>query len=211
MFSSLVAWLAQGAAAFRQRLVGSSVFVAYAGAVARVAELSARVRPLVFVLRAGCIGAGAYWFTLGGPLARAGFAARRCGSTTPSPRPSSSPRSRMRSPCAECSTRTPAGRRTAPGRGSPLGLRLRSPPAALGPDRHDGEPGGALASCAERPAAERIGVRLDVRPGELPAPPAHPALVDCAPAGPGAPVALPGRHSHVQPAGISAPKRYRSR
>ena len=73
MFSSLVAWLAQGAAALRQRLVRSSVFVAYAGALARVAELSARVRPLVFVLRAGCIGAGAYWFTLGGPLARAGF------------------------------------------------------------------------------------------------------------------------------------------
>ena len=73
MFSSLVAWFAQGAAAFRQRLVGSSVFVAYAGAVARVAELSARARALVFVLRAGCIGAGAYWFTLGGPLARAGF------------------------------------------------------------------------------------------------------------------------------------------
>ena len=73
MFSSLVAWLAQGTAALRQRLVRSSVFVAYAGAVARVAELSARVRPLVFVLRAGCIGAGAYWFTFGGPLARAGF------------------------------------------------------------------------------------------------------------------------------------------
>ena len=49
------------------------MFVAYAGAVARVAEWSARARPLVFVLRAGCIGAGAYWFALEGPLARTGF------------------------------------------------------------------------------------------------------------------------------------------
>ena len=107
--------------------------------------------------------------------------------------------------------RPPDGRRTALRRGSPLGIRLRSPPAAPGPDRHDGEPGGALASCAQRPAAERIGVRLDVRPGELPAPPANAALEDTAPAGPGAPVALPRRHSRVQLAGISAPSRYRSR
>ena len=107
--------------------------------------------------------------------------------------------------------RPPAGRRTAPRRGSPLGIRLRSPPAAPGPDRHDGEPGGALASGAQRPAAERIGVRLDVRPGELPGPSTHAALEDTTPAGPGAPVALPGRHSRVQLAGISAPSRYRSR
>ena len=120
-------------------------------------------------------------------------------------------RSGLRTGPAPDPLRPPGGRRTAPGRGSPLGIRLRHPPAAPGPDLHDGEPRGALASGGERPAAERIGVRLDVRPGELPAPPAHAALEDTAPAGPGAPVALPGRHSRVQLSGISAPRRYRSR
>ena len=70
--------------------------------------------------------------------------------------------------------------------------------------------GSARLRCAA-PPAERIGMRLDVRPGELPAPPANAALEHAAPAGPGAPVALPGRHSRVQLAGISAPSRYRSR
>ena len=107
--------------------------------------------------------------------------------------------------------RPPAERRTAPRRGSPFGILLGRPSATPGPDRHDGEPRGALASGAQRPPAERIGMRLDVRPGELPGSAAHAALEHAPPAGPGAPVALPGRHSRVQLSGISAPRRYRSR
>ena len=104
------------------------------------------------------------------------------------------------------------GRRTAPRRGSPLGVRLGRSPASAGPDRRDAEPRGALTSGAERAAAERVGVRLDSRPGQLPGPAAHAALEHAAPAGSGAPVALAGRgHRCDQVAGISAPRRYRSR
>ena len=59
--------------------------------------------------------------------------------------------------------------------------------------------------------AERIGVGLGRRPGELPGSAANPTVEHTPPARPGAPVALPGRHSCVQLSGISAPRRYRSR
>ena len=68
-----------------------------------------------------------------------------------------------------------------------------------------GGAGPIRAGKAKDSPAERIGMRLDVRPGEFPA---HAALEDTAPAGPGAPVALPKRgHSRDQVAGISAPRR----
>ena len=119
----------------------------------------------------------------------------RCGAAPPGPR------------------RPPCGRRSAPRRWSSIGLRRWDTPAAAGPDGRcalRGAGPGRVGKAKGSPA-ERIGVRLDVRPGELPTPPANAPLEHTAPAGPGAPVALARRHSRVQFAGISAPRRYRSR
>ena len=108
--------------------------------------------------------------------------------------------------------RPPCGRRSAPRRWSSIELRRWDTPAAA-PDGGCGLRGAGpvRAGQAKDSPAERIGMRLDVRPGELPGPPAHVALEHAPPAGPGAPVALPRRHSRVQLDGISAPRRYRSR
>ena len=126
-------------------------------------------------------------------------------------------RSRRRSRCGAAPPgprRPPCGRRSAPRRWSSIGLRRWDTPAAAGPDGRCGLRGAGpgRAGKAKDSPAERVGVGLDGRPGELPGSAAHAALEHAPPAGPGAPVALPGRgHSRVQLAGISAPRRYRSR
>ena len=125
-------------------------------------------------------------------------------------------RSRRRSRCGAAPPgprRPPCGRRSAPRRWSSIGLRRWDTPAAAGPDGRCGLRGAGpgRAGKAKDSPAERVGVGLDGRPGELPGSAAHAALEHAPPAGPGAPVALPGRHSRVQLSGISAPRRYRSR
>ena len=84
------------------------------------------------------------------------------------------------------------------------------PPAPTGPEGRralrlarvvrTGEPECALA--------ERVGVGLHVRAGQLSASAAHTALEDAASTGTGAPVALAwGSHSNAQLAGIGCPSR----
>ena len=109
--------------------------------------------------------------------------------------------------------RAPGGCRSAPRRWSSVGRSRWDPPAPAGPDGGCASRGPCPVRDGEAKGfpAERIGMRLDVRPGELPAPPAHATLGHPTPAGPGAPVALAGRHSCVQLSDISAPSRYRSR